>query len=533
MIGHMARQSRWVRITIVLVVGVVLLVPATGGSQSQAKVFRYSLPIEHFPRDIGKTFNQLAYNIFASLTRIDPSGKIVPGAAESWGVSSDGKTFTFKLRRDMKWSDGTPLTAHDFEFGWKRAVDPSTRSARAWQLYPVVGAEAFHTGKGRREDVAVQAVDDYTFRVVLINPGSFLPGYVAAHPVFFAQPRHVIQKVGDNWMRPENLVFSGPFRVTRYVPNSVVVLERNPGWSLQRPKVDRVEIFVVPSEATTLAKYQANELDLAENIPLGEVELVRRDPRLRAEFLVIPEWRVMSLQLNTKIPPLDSVKVRQAILHAVNHQALSSGPFRGVFTPAFSFRTPNFPGSRPDYLKGSYDRVRARRLLAEAGYPNGQGFPELTLAISGAETLTIAADYLQQQLKDVLNVRVRIQRMDGTTFAQLANEGRHQMLLFAQFALAPDLFDLYARVQGQALVNQGWNDDQFTELLDQGQAESDTSKRVAIYDRAERYITLEQAVTIPLWNTGAPSLVKPYVRGLREDQRNTFIRSWEYIDIVR
>jgi oligopeptide transport system substrate-binding protein len=496
------------------------------------KVFRYNLDRDEYPLDIGKTNNMLAYNFFASLTRIDPTGKIIPGAAQSWTVSNDGRTFTFRLRRDMKWSDGTPLTARDFEFGWKRAVDPATRSARAWQHYPVQGAEDFHRGKGRREDIAVRAVDDFTFTVTLINPGPFWPGYIGAHPVFFAQPAHIIQKVGDNWMRPENLVFSGPFKVTRYVPNSVVVMEANPGWPLSRPKVDRVEAYVVPSEATTLAKYQANELDLAVNIPLGEIQLIRRNPALQREYLLLPEWRVMSLQLNLKKPPLDALKVRQAILYAINQRALTGGPFRGVFTPAYSFRTPNFPVRKPDFLRTTYDRAKARELLAEAGYPNGRGFPELTIAVWG-DLLRVGAEYLQQQFRDVLNIPVRIEVMDLTTFAQMANEGRHQMLLFAQFALAPDLFDLYARVQGQALVNLGWDDERFNRLLVQAQVERDPARRLKLYDDAERYAVIENAVMIPLWNTDAPSLVKPYVRGLREDKRPRWVHSWEYVDIAR
>jgi oligopeptide transport system substrate-binding protein len=432
----------------------------------------------------------------------------------------------------MKWSDGTPLTARDFEFGWKRAVDPATRSARAWQLYPIVGAQDYHRGKGPREDVEVTAIDDYTLKVTLINSGPFWAGYVGAHAVFFAQPGHVIRKVGDNWMRHENLVYSGPFIVTKYVPNSLIVMEPNPGWPLPRPKLDRVEVYVVPSGATALAKYQANELDLAVNIPLGEIEFIRKDPVLRNEYHFVPEWQVLSLQMNVKKPPLDSIKVRQAILRAINQRALTAGPFRGVFTPAYSFRNPNFPVPKPDYLKNAYDRAKAKQLLADAGYPNGQGFPELTIAVWG-NVLPIGAEYLQQQLRDVLNISVKIQIMELTTFAQQANEGRHQMLLFNQFALAPDLFDLYARVQGQALINLGWDDQKFNTLLAQAQAERDPARRLKLYDEAERYVIMEHAVMVPLWNTGAPSLVKPYVRGLREDRRSQYLYGWDNIDIVK
>jgi oligopeptide transport system substrate-binding protein len=497
----------------------------------QPAVFRYNFTRDYAGArlDIAKGFTVLGPNLFIGLTRVDPENKVIPGAAERWEVSSDGRTYTFRLRRDLKWTDGRPLTAHDFEFGWKRALNPDTKSQRAWMLNAIVGAEAYNAGQGPADAVGVKALDDFTLQVRLKQPAAYFPTFIAANNVFFAQPRHVIERFGDEWVRPGNIVFSGPFRVTRYVPNSLVVLEPNPLWPLQKPQVARVEYNVIVAPATALAKYEAGELDYVNGLPIGEVPRIRNSPRLREQFVVLPEFRVGLFGMNTKKAPWNNVKVRQAFLRAINAEALTRGPFQGVFKPAFSLRPPEMPGGGLDYVKRLYDPEAARRLLAEAGYPGGRGFPSTAIQMANEEDSRIAAQFLQQQFKQILGVDIRVDVLDTATFLDTIQTGRGESWISAVFSLSPDPYDLYNVAQGSAASNSLWRSTYFQQLLERAAGQRDLAARIRLYDQAERHLVVEHAVMVPLWVTDRTALVSPRVKNLKTDRRSIWLHTWEWI----
>lgn len=498
------------------------------------KVLRYNFPIDYGGArlDIARTFTIFAPNIFLGLTRLNPKNEVIPGAAESWKVSPDGKTYTFSLRRGLTWSDGVPLTAHDFEFGWKRALDPATKSVRAWQLYLIEGAEAYNQGKGTRDKVGVEALDDYTLEVRLASPAPFFPAYAAGNNVYYSSPKHVIEKVGDEWIDLKNLVFSGPFKITRMVTGSSVILERNPAWRGEPPKIDRVEYYVIPDPSVVLARYEAGGLDFAQNLPLGEVNRIRNDPRLKGEFVSLPDFRVLMLQFNVKKRPYDSVKVRQAILHSIDQRVLSAGPFRGVLPPAYSLRPPEMVGGDLNYMRDAYNPDLARKLLAEAGYPGGKGFPKIIIQTRNEEDIKLASEFIRHQLTTILNIPVEIQLMDTRALLDMVTQGRGEMWQSATFALSNDLYDLYNVIQG-LFRQQGWQSRYFDDLLARAAREQNATRRMNLYNQAERFAVETHAIAVPLWATSQLSMIKPYVRGLREDKRSIWLHTWEYIDVVR
>lgn len=500
--------------------------------EAEERVFRYNFPFDYGGArlDIGKTYSILDPNLFLGLTRYNPDNEVIPGAASSWDVSDDGLTYTFHLFTDLQWSDGTPLTAHDFEFGWKRALDPATQSVRAYQLHLIEGAEAYNTGSGSRDDVGVRAIDDYTLEVTLANRAPFFPGYAAGNNVYYASPRHVIENVGDDWIQLDNLVYSGPFMITEYVENSLIVMEPNPLWSGELPKVDRVEYHVVPDASVVLAKYEAGELDFAHGLPLGEIERILNDPQLSEEFVGLPDFRTMPLWFNVTLPPLDSVLVRQALLHATDREALSTGPFRGALPPAYSMRPTQMVGGDLDYLRGAFDPDRARELLAEAGYPDGEGFPEITIQTRNEQDVIISSEFLQSQWSSILNIPVQIEIMEPRALLDMSTQGLAEIWHSANFALSNDLYDLYNVMQSHAHSNAHWEDEHFDMLLDEAASEQDPEVRQELYDQAENYLVIENAVAIPLWQTDVLSLIKPHVSGLREDQRSIWLHTWEYIE---
>ena len=499
------------------------------------KVFRYHFGSDYAGArlDPNVTFNLLAADLFAGLTLLNHDGKVVAGdgAAKSWDISDDGLTYTFHLYNDMKWSEGTPLTAHDFEFSWKRALDPATKSLRAWQIYLVEGAEAYATGEGSRDDVAVRATDDYTLEVTLKQVAPFFPDFIAVNNVFYSVPRHVVEAAGDTWTDTGTVVFSGPFLISEYVPDSLIVMEPNPGWTRQRPSIDRVEYNIIPETATALAQYQADELDFVQGIPLGEIELIQNDPALADQFTTFSESRIMCLDFNVTKPPFDNVKVRQALVAAVNQSALTQGPFRGVLDPATSLRPPGIPGEEFDSVSNLFNPERARELLAEAGYPNGEGFPEIKLQGRNQEDSRIAAEFLQGQISEILNIPVTVEILEYNAFIDLTERGEGDMYLHAIFFRAPDLYDLFGVVQNTVHNYGQWENEEWDELLASAAVEGDAAKRAEMYNEAEMTI-IDNAVLVPLWITDRPSLVKPRVKGLLDDSRGIWTFTWEYIDIV-
>jgi oligopeptide transport system substrate-binding protein len=385
-------------------------------------------------------------------------------------------------------------------------------------------------GEGNRDDVAVRAVDDYTLEVKLTQPAPFFPEFIAVNNVTYSVPKHVIESTGDAWTNTENVVFSGPFLVSEYTPDSLIVMEPNPGWTRQQPNIDRVEYNIIPETATALAQYQADELDFVQGIPLGEIDLIQNDPELSDQFTTFSESRIMNLEFNASKPPFDNPKVRQAIAAAINQRALTEGPFRGVLEPATSMRPPGIPGPEIDTVSNLFDPERAQQLLAEAGYPDGEGFPEIKLQGRNQEDSRIAAEFLQGQISEVLNIPVAVEIIEYNAFIDLTERGEGDMYLHAIFYRAPDLYDLFGVIQNTVHNYGQWENEEWDDLLASAAVETDPDKRAEMYNEAEMMV-IDDAALVPLWITDRPSLVKPRVQGLLDDKRGVWTFTWEYIDI--
>jgi oligopeptide transport system substrate-binding protein len=398
-------------------------------------------------------------------------------------------------------------------------------------LYPIKGAEAYYTGAGSRDSVAVKALDDYTLQVDLARPSVYFPAYIAANNPYYAVPKHVVEKHGDVWVRPENVVFSGPFRITRYVPNSLIVLEPNPGWPLQRPSVSRIEYNVVPAAATALAMYEAGQLDFVMGLPFGEIGRIRNDPRLRDQFTVLPAFRIGTFNFNTKKAPWSNLKVRQAFMRAIDSEELTKGPFQGVLPSAYSLRPAQLPGGNLDYMRQLKNVDAAKALLAEAGYPDGRGFPEASIQVANEEDSKIAAEYLQQRFTRILGVRLNVRVMDTAAWLDAVQTGKGDSWISAVWSQCPDLFDLYNVVEGSASTNNMWKQAYVSQLLRQAAGESDIARRLRLYDQAEKHMVVENAVMVPLWVTDQTALVSNRVKNLKNDKRSFWIHTWEWIEV--
>ncbi len=519
-----------------LLLALVAVNPPPASSQSD-RALRINWSTDYGGRraDPGRAYTLLGPNLFLGLTRITRTNGVLPGAAEKWEASADGLAWTFSLWRNLKWSDGIPLTAHDFEYAWKRALNPELRSVRAFMLYLVKGAEDYNTGKTRTSDaIGVKAVDDYTLRVTLEAAATFFPVYAGANNVFYAVPRQLVERWGDRWTDPDKMASSGPFMVKEYRPNVRVVMVPNPNYILKKPEVDEVTVDVVPEAATVLAMYEKGDLNLALGVPLGEVARIRRDPELSKQFGILPEGRVMTLGFNVKVAPFNNVKVRQAFAAAVDRDAIARGPLAGAQRAAHTLVPPTIPVGRKETGVIPFDPQRAAARFAEAGYPGGKGFPKVTILTRGEEDSIAAAEAVQAQLRQYLSIDVGVQIMEPRAFLDAMQSGRASLFLGAVFALTPDMYDLFNVVQGSANNNNLWKNVQFDALLRRAASEKSMETRMEFYHQAERIILREHAVMIPLYYPERLTLQKPSVRGVvGSDQRSVWIHSSEFVQIVK
>ena len=307
--------------------------------------------------------------------------------AESWETSDDGRTVTFKIRRGLKWSDGSPLTAKDFEYSWKRAIDPATASEYGWlwQYTNVVGAYDAVEGKGSLDDVGIRAVDDYTFEVKLINPTDYfvsLSSFTTFSPV-----KQAAVEAGPEgaWAKnPDIYVSNGPFVLTDYTIGDGLTLEKNKNyWNADKVKLERIEVKFIDDTATGYTAYQAGEFDYIDgnSVPSSEIPtLVAENP----EFYIFPLLGTYYYNFNLDLEMWQDVRVRRALTLAIDREKITEVLSRGN-VPAAGFVPPGFPDHQGrDFFEtsGTYGIpmddsgvAEAQRLLAEAGYPRRRRLP--------------------------------------------------------------------------------------------------------------------------------------------------------------
>lgn len=529
-------RRKWTALLPVVALAVALSLSGAVSALAAAGVFR--IMHESDPGgsklDPGLGFSQYAPNLYLGLGRISPKNEYIPGAAASYDVSEDGQTYVFHLRDDIYWSDGTPLTAHDFEYAWKRALDPAFGSTRAFMLYLVEGAREYHTGQGSVDDVAVRALDDRTLEVRLVSPASFFPMYASANNIYFPVPRHVVEKYGKDWVLPENHVSSGPFKIKEWRPDLYLSLVPNELYPLEQPKIAELIVNVVPQPAVALSKYENDELDFAWNLPVGEMARLRNDPQLSQQLGAFVEANQAGLQFNQNYPPLDNPLVRQAIAMAVDPDPIIQGPLQGLVQRAGSLFVPTVPGGR-DNVALPYDPETARQLLKEAGYQDPRDVPTITMVVRAANpTGLMSAQAVQAMLQYNLGISVEVQALESAAYYDQMYSGQIPLALSGPFALTPDPYDLFNVLQGQLHDYQNWFDPEWDAKLAEATGESDPERRLALYHELEDYIVRETTIFQPVYNGMRHAIQKPYVSNyLGWDERNMWILSHEYVEVNR
>jgi ABC-type oligopeptide transport system substrate-binding subunit len=466
--------------------------------------------------------------LFSGLVELSSEMGVVPDVARSWEVLDGGRKYVFRLRDDVRWSDGVPVAAGDFEYAWKHVLDPTRGSRSAKLLYDIQGARAYHQGEVDSPDqVGVRALDEVTLVVELEEPTGYFP-HLLTDVTTFPVPRHVVKMHGAAWTELGNIVTNGPFQLASWELGKSIVLERSPTYHGRfTGNLLRVELsFEERQPSTLLQRYESDGMD---GFSLSELPLVERDrarQRYAAEYVSGPGLWTYFVEFNVNRTPFDDRRVRRAFTLATNREALADVILRGYWFPAKGgLVPPGMPGHSPR-IGLPYDPEQACHLLAEAGYEGGRGFPVLDALVYRGATAVAVADYLQAQWLENLGVEIAWEKI---AWEKLRNRvDRKTPHIWFSMGWAADYPDPDSFLRTAMWKNlTGWQNKAYEGLVEDARRVMDQDDRMRMYQQAEG-ILVKEAPILPLFYGRFHLLVKPWVRRYPTAP----IKAWFWKDVI-
>lgn len=521
--------------------------PAAAGPLAADQTFHYNAVVEPLSFDFNKNlYCQGDSECFAQLAQFDPDNNVVPDIAESWEPNDDASVWTFHLRRDSKWSNGDPVTAHDYEWSYKRQLDPETAAAYAGFLYDLKNGQAFNLGEGgvTRDDVGVQATDDYTLVCTLEGPRAYFPvlaAYVAAAPSHQAS----VEQFGDKWTEAENIVCNGPYTLTEWNHNVGYTLTRNDNyWNAQNITLQKVVRPIIPDTGEFLA-YQNGEIDFMDRGSLGDLQRVQSDPTLSQEFIKYNLQGTWYLEPSVTFKPFDVKEVRLAMAHAIDAQTIVDQVLQGLGTVAYNINPPGMPGFNENKYEEftTYDPEKAMSLLRGTPYEGGKNWPPVTITMRNNEGdgPRAAGEAIAAMLGQNLGMNVRLAPGDPTVVYNQQYQHELQCIWWRWYIDYPDpnntqylvFYSKFPTGQRNTFTN-----DEYDRLVSEAAGVQDQTQRFQMYWDADT-ILHEEGYAIFVYNPWNYGLLKPYVSDMPRNKDgdltpawNVFVRMYDYMKIL-
>ena len=451
--------------------------------------------------------------IYEGLTSCDPAGDIAPGVAQSWELSPDGRTYTFHLRPDAKWSNGEPLTARDFVESWKRVLDPATASDYAYQLFYLVNGEAYYNRTVTDfAQVGVKAPDDHTLVVTLNHPTAYFLQLTAAMQTLFPVHLATVRKYGDDWTKPGRIVSNGPYLLKAWRLNDYILLEANPNY--WRPvAIKRIRVLPTRDANTCFNLFYSGKIDLVldqSSVPSVLLNAIRKQPYYHPN----PIGATLFVRFNVKRHPFDDVRVRKALALALDKQDIVDKIIRTGEPVAGTLVPPGNPDYHPPVGLG-HDLTEARRLLAEAGYPGGRNFPDVNLLYStkgaGAPVATEMQALWARDL-GINSIHLRGQEFKVYLNSQSSTDFDLCISRWIGDYNDPQTFlDMFVTGGGNNDTN--WGDPAYDRLLADSETTPDPKQRMSILQQMEKILVVDQLPIFPISYTVSAVLYRPGTLG--------------------
>ena len=477
--------------------------------------------------------NKIVNALFEGLVAEGPSGAdTVGGVAERWDISEDGRTYTFHLRADAKWSNGDPVTAQDFVASYKRILTPALASEYAYKLHPAVGAEDYN--KGRLTDfskVGFKAVDARTLVVTLNNRTPFLIEAMKHYSWF---PVHIptvekfggLVRKGTAWTRPENMVGNGPFVLKEWRPNQRIVVTRSPTyWDRATVKLDTINFMPTESIDTQERMFRTGQVDKTNELPNTKIDTYKRE--FPESYRQEPYYGVYFFRFNVTKPPLNDKRVRRALALAIDRESIVRNVTRGGQTPAYNFTPPSPKFKSEARIAG--DLAEAKRLLAEAGFPEGRGFPQVSILYNTSENHRAIAEAIQQMWRTRLGVDIGLTNQEWKVYLDSQDTLAFDIARAGWIAdyVDPNTFmDMWRTGGGNN--DTGWSNATYDALLDESAKVSSDAERFAIYQKLEAMLADEVPI-MPLYFYTRVFAMNPKLRFVPNVIDN---RSWKYVEFL-
>ena len=441
----------------------------------------------------------------------------IPGTAESWSISDDGKEYIFKLNKNAKWSNGDPVTADDFVWSWKRILTASLGSQYPDMLYYLVGAYEYHNGQiDNFDEVGVKAIDTHTLKVNLKNPTPFFIGLLS-HYSTWPVHKETVLKHGDiddrngEWTRPGNFVCNGPFQLKTWELNNKIVVEKNPHYyDASMVRLNEIHYYPVSNVMTEDRMFRAGQLHLTSSMPTQKcpIYIEEKNPNLKID----PYMGTYFYRINTENETLSDVRVRKALAYSIDRQLLVDKVTQCGQIPAYSFTPPGSNGYQPS-TEIPYDPVLAKQLLAEAGYSSDNPFPKLEILFNTNEGHRKVALAIQQMWQNELGIEVELVNQDWKVYLSREMVGDFQISRAGWIGDYEDpntFLDLMRPNRGNNKT--GWENMDFDALVEEANTINDQEKRYELLNEAEK-ILIDNMPIIPLYTYVRVYQLSPDVKG--------------------
>lgn len=514
----------WKKLILLTMVSALILVLTTGcggdNKPTPAKALRYVVGAEPETLDPRKSTGmpeaRIEVNLFESLTTHDKSGKIVPGTAEKWTVSPDGKVYTFTIRANAKWSNGDPVTAQDFEYSWKKTLEPAFASKYAQQLYFIAGAEAYNTGKASADKVGIKALNEKTLEVTLADPCPFFPSVIIHHAYYPVNKK--LDEANPKWHTdPKTFVGNGPFSMKSWAHQSKIETIKNPNyWDAANVKLNQIDYLLTDNNSTSLSMFDGGQADLViDNLPPADIKRLLKEGKLKPKPYIANGYYCF----NVTKAPFDNLKVRQAFSMAIDREAIVKNLDNG-FAAGYAF----VPGGIPDADAGSdfrkagtdlikFDAAQAKKLLAEAGYAEGKGLPPITLIYNTNDIHKAIAEMIQEMWKKNLGVEVKLENQEWKVFLNNRQKGNYQVARHGWVGDYEDPLTFMGLFQSASGNNNAqYKNAEFDKQLALSYTLMDPKARMKVFHDLEKKAVAEDTIVAPIYYQPQYYLAKPGVK---------------------